>query len=237
MYEYGSRAGFWRVWRLFTARKLPVTVFGVATALARHPDIVAAMKEAGWEIVSHGLKWIDYKDMPEDEERAHLIEAIRIHTEATGARPLGWYTGRSSVNSLKLVLEEGGFLYSSDAYSDDLPYWVNGPKGPHVIVPYTLDANDMRFINPQGFENSDAFFAYLRDAFDVLYAEGERAPKMMSVGLHCRLVGRPGRAAGLARFLDYIGRHDRVWVPTRLDIARHWHKEHQALAKDAWVVR
>lgn len=236
MYEYGARAGFWRLWRMFTARKLPVTVFGVATALARHPDIVAAMNEAGWEIASHGLKWIDYKDVPEDEERAHLVEAIRLHTKATGARPLGWYTGRNSVNSLKLVLEEGGFLYSSDAYSDDLPYWVKGPKGPHVIVPYTLDANDMRFINPQGFANGDDFFAYLRDAFEVLYAEGEHAPKMMSVGLHCRLAGRPGRAAGLARFLDYIGQHGHVWVPTRLDIARHWHKEHMALAKDAWVV-
>lgn len=235
MYEYGSRAGFWRVWRLFTARKMPVTVFGVATALARHADVVAAMKEAGWEIASHGLKWIDYKDVPEAEERTHLLEAIRIHTEATGERPLGWYTGRSSVNSLKLVLEEGGFLYSSDAYSDDLPYWVNGPKGLHLIIPYTLDANDMRFINPQGFGTGEEFYAYLRDAFDVLYAEGESAPKMMSIGLHCRLAGRPGRAAGLARFLDYIGKHDRVWVATRLDIARHWHAEHKALAKDAWV--
>jgi putative urate catabolism protein len=236
MYEYGSRAGFWRLWRLFGARKLPITVFGVARALARNPDAVAAMREAGWEIASHGLKWIDYKDTPEAEERADLIEAIRVHTKVTGARPLGWYTGRTSVNSLKLVLEDGGFTYSSDSYADDLPYWVKGPKGPHVIVPYTLDANDMRFVNAQGFAGSDEFFAFLRDAFDVLYAEGHDAPKMMSIGLHCRLTGRPGRTAGLARFLDHIAKHDRVWVATRLDIARHWINEHRALADKAPLV-
>jgi putative urate catabolism protein len=236
MYEYGSRAGFWRLWRLFGERKLPVTVFGVAHALARNPGAVAAMQEAGWEIASHGLKWIDYKDTPEAEERADLIAAIRIHTQVTGARPLGWYTGRTSVNSLRLVLAEGGFEYSSDSYADDLPYWVNGPRGPHVIVPYTLDANDMRFINPQGFAGSDEFFAYLRDAFDALYAEGAHAPKMMSVGLHCRLTGRPGRSVGLARFLDHIAKHDRVWVATRLDIARHWSKEHRGLAAAALKV-
>ena len=236
MYEYGSRAGFWRLWRLFGARKLPITVFGVARALARNLDAVAAMREAGWEIASHGLKWIDYKDTPEAEERADLIEAIRIHTKVTGARPLGWYTGRTSVNSLKLVLEEGGFTYSSDSYADDLPYWVKGPKGPHVIVPYTLDANDMRFVNAQGFAGSDEFFAFLRDAFDVVYAEGHDAPKMMSIGLHCRLTGRPGRTAGLARFLDHIAKHDRVWVATRLDIARHWINEHRALADKAPLV-
>ena len=236
MYEYGSRAGFWRLWRLFGARKLPITVFGVARALARNPDAVAAMREAGWEIASHGLKWIDYKDTPEAEERADLIEAIRVHTKVTGARPLGWYTGRTSVNSLKLVLEDGGFTYSSDSYADDLPYWVTGPKGPHVIVPYTLDANDMRFVNAQGFAGSDEFFAFLRDAFDVLYAEGHDAPKMMSIGLHCRLTGRPGRTAGLARFLDHIAKHDRVWVATRLDIARHWINEHRALADKAPLV-
>ena len=236
MYEYGSRAGLWRLWRLFGARKLPITVFGVARALARNPDAVAAMREAGWEIASHGLKWIDYKDTPEAEERADLIEAIRIHTKVTGARPLGWYTGRTSVNSLKLVLEDGGFTYSSDSYADDLPYWVKGPKGPHVIVPYTLDANDMRFVNAQGFAGSDEFFAYLRDAFDVLYAEGHDAPKMMSIGLHCRLTGRPGRTAGLARFLDHVAKHDRVWVATRLDIARHWINEHRALADKAPLV-
>ncbi|HSR75300.1 MAG TPA: allantoinase PuuE [Xanthobacteraceae bacterium] len=236
MYEYGSRAGFWRLWRLFGARKLPITVFGVARALARNPDAVAAMREAGWEIASHGLKWIDYKDTPEAEERADLIEAIRVHTKVTGARPLGWYTGRTSINSLKLVLEDGGFTYSSDSYADDLPYWVKGPKGPHVIVPYTLDANDMRFVNAQGFAGGDEFFAYLRDAFDVLYAEGHDAPKMMSIGLHCRLTGRPGRTAGLARYLDHIAKHDRVWVATRLDIARHWINEHRALADKAPLV-
>jgi putative urate catabolism protein len=237
MYEYGSRAGFWRLWRMFTERNVPVTVFGVATALARHPDAVAAMKEAGWEIASHGLKWIDYKDVPEAEECAHMAEAIRIHTATTGTRPLGWYTGRSSANTLKAVLDDGGFLYSSDSYADDLPYWVNGPKGPHLIVPYTLDANDMRFINAQGFGGGEEFFAHLRDAFDLIYAEGAAAPKMMSVGLHCRIVGRPGRAASLARFLDHVKRHDRVWVATRLDIARHWHREHRALAADAPVVK
>jgi peptidoglycan/xylan/chitin deacetylase (PgdA/CDA1 family) len=191
------------------------------------------MREARWEIASHGLKWIDYKDVPETEERAHLAEAIRLHTQATGERPLGWYTGRNSVNTLKAVLDEGGFLYSSDSYADDLPYWINGPKGAHLIIPYTLDANDMRFINAQGFGTGDEFLTYLKDAFDVLYAEGEQAPKMMSIGLHCRLAGRPGRAAGLARFLDHIAARERVWVTTRLDIARHWHREHRALAAGA----
>ncbi len=236
MYEYGARAGFWRLWRLFGERGLPVTVFGVATALARNPEVVAAMREAEWEIASHGLKWIDYKDIGEAEERQHMAEAIRIHTQATGARPRGWYTGRSSVNTLKCVLDDGGFTYSSDSYADDLPYWVAGPSEPHLIVPYALDANDMRFINPQGFPSGDDFFAYLRDAFDVLYAEGEAAPKMMSVGLHCRLAGRPGRAAGLIRFLDHIARYDRVWVATRLAIAEHWHSEHKDLARNAPVV-
>jgi len=236
MYEYGSRAGFWRVWRLFTQAQVPVTVFGVATALARSPEAVAAMREARWEIASHGLKWIDYKDMPEQEERTHLAEAIRIHTATTGERPFGWYTGRNSVNTLRAVLEYGGFLYSSDSYADDLPYWVNGPKGPHLIIPYTLDANDMRFINAQGFGTGDDFFSYLKGAFDLLYAEGEHAPKMMSVGLHCRLVGRPGRAAALKRFLDYITAREDVWLTTRLDIARHWHREHRALAAAAPVI-
>jgi putative urate catabolism protein len=236
MYEYGSRAGFWRLWRLFTEHKIPATVFGVATALARHPDAVTAMHEAAWEIASHGLKWIDYKDIGEAEERAHMAEAISIHTQVTGARPLGWYTGRSSVNTLKAVLDDGGFSYSSDSYADDLPYWVKGPKGPHLIIPYSLDANDMRFINPQGFGSGDDFFVYLRDVFDVLYAEGEAAPKMMSVGLHCRLAGRPGRAAALQRFFDHVAGHDRVWIATRLQIAQHWHREHQALAQHAMPV-
>ncbi len=235
MYEYGSRAGFWRLWRIFTERKIPVTVFAVATALARNPHAIAAMREAQWEIASHGLKWIDYKDVSAADERAHLAEAIRIHTEATGERPLGWYTGRSSASTLTAVLEEGGFLYSSDSYADDLPYWVQGPKEPHLIIPYTLDANDMRFINPQGFGYGDEFFSYLKDAFDVLWAEGGRAAKMMSVGLHCRLVGRPGRAAALIRFLDYLAKHDGVWIARRLDIARHWHREHRALAAQAHV--
>ena len=236
MYEYGSRAGFWRLWRLFKERGLPLTVFGVATALARNPDAIAAMKEAQWEIASHGLKWIDYRNVPEDVERAHMRGAIRIHSEATGERPLGWYIGRGTVNSLKLVLEEGGFLYSSDSYADDLPYWINSTQGPHVIVPYSLDANDMRFITPQGFGSGDQFFAYLRDAFDVLYAEGANAGKMMSIGLHCRLVGRPGRFAALVRFLDHIARHDRVWVARRIDIARHWRSEHKGLAAAAVTV-
>lgn len=236
MYEYGSRAGFWRLWRIFTARSVPVTVFGVASALARNPEVAATMREAKWEIASHGLKWIDYRDVPEAEERAHMQEAIRLHEETTGERPLGWYTGRSSANTLRLVLEDGGFLYSSDSYADDLPYWIRGPKGPHLIIPYNLDANDMRFINPQGFCNGEDFFNYLRDAFDVLYAEGETAPKMMSVGLHCRLIGRPGRAAALIRFLDHIAKHERVWTATRLDIAHHWRGEHQDLATNAPTV-
>jgi putative urate catabolism protein len=234
MFEYGSRAGFWRLWRLFTARSIPVTVFGVASALCRNPQVVAAMREAGWEIASHGLKWIDYKDFSQADEATHMREAIRLHTEATGERPFGWYTGRTSAHTLGLVLAEGGFLYSSDSYADDLPYWVSGAeKTPHLVIPYTLDANDMRFINPQGFATGDDFFAYLRDSFDVLYSEGERAPKMMSVGLHCRLAGRPGRAAGLARFLDYVGGFDRVWIATRVDIARHWYREHHHLGADA----
>jgi putative urate catabolism protein len=226
IYEYGSRAGFWRLWRMFTERNLPVTVFGVATALQRNPDAVAAMKEAGWEIASHGLKWIDYKDFPPEEERAHLREAVRIHAEVTGEPPLGWYTGRTSEHTLRLVMDEGRFVYSADSYADELPYWVDGPNGPQLIVPYTLDANDMRFATPQGFNAGDQFFAYLKDSFDLLYAEGETAPKMMSVGLHCRLVGRPGRAAALGRFLDYVAAHERVWVARRIDIARHWIEHH-----------
>ena len=236
MFEYGSRAGFWRLWRIFSARQVPVTVFGVATALARNPNVVAVMKEANWEIASHGLKWIDYKDFTEQDERKHMAEAIRIYTQSTGARPLGWYTGRSSVNTLKAVLDDGGFRYSSNSYADDLPYWVKGPKGPHLIIPYTLDVNDMRFINPQGFSGSDEFFAYMRDTFDILYEEGKDTPKMMSIGLHCRLAGRPGRAVAVSRFLDHVANHDRVWIATRLEIAEHWHREHQMLAKSAPVV-
>ncbi|AFY90660.1 allantoinase PuuE [Chroococcidiopsis thermalis] len=227
MYEYGSRAGFWRLYRLFTQRGIPVTVYGVAMALERNPEAVAAMQEADWEIASHGYRWIDYKYFGEDLEREHLQKAIAIHTQATGSRPLGWYTGRNSPHTRKLVVEEGGFLYDSDSYADDLPYWVHDYGKPHLVIPYTLDNNDMRFATAQGFNSGDQFFAYLRDAFDVLYAEGETAPKMMSIGLHCRLVGRPGRAAALARFLDYIQQRDRVWICRRIDIARHWHEHHQ----------
>lgn len=226
MYEYGARAGFWRLWRAFTSRGMPVTVFAVAHALMRGREQAAAMGEAGWEIASHGLKWIEYKDFSEADERAHIAEAVRIHTEITGERPLGMYQGRCSANTLKLTMAEGGFLYSADSYADDLPYWVDGPVGPFLIVPYSLDANDMRFATAQGFNSGDQFFAYLKDTFDVLYREGETAPRMMSVGLHCRLAGRPGRTAALERFLDYIASHDRVWVARRLDIARHWHAAH-----------
>ncbi len=230
IYEYGARAGFWRLWRLFTARQVPLTIYGVATALMRSPDQVEAMKQAGWEIASHGLKWVEHKDMPEDAERQSIREAIRIHTEVTGERPLGWYTGRCSMNTTRLVMEEGGFLYSSDDYSDDLPYWLNKPGGGrHLIIPYTLDANDMRFATPQGFNTGDHFYSYLKDSFDYLYEEGKRgSPKMMSVGLHCRLAGRPGRAQALARFVDYVRSHDKVWLPRRIDIARHWHATFKA---------
>ena len=237
MFEYGSRAGFWRLWRAFTERNLPATVFGVATALQRNPDVVAAMKEANWDLASHSLKWIEHKDMSEVEERAEIAEAMRVHTEATGARPLGWYTGRSSINTLKLLIEAGGLLYLCDSYADDLPYWIrSGGSKPHLVIPYTLDANDMRFVNAQGFGGGDEFFTYLKDSFDVLYREGETAPKMMSVGLHCRVVGRPGRAAALMRFLDYIGQHERVWVPTRLQIAQHWHAHLAYLADRAFDI-
>jgi putative urate catabolism protein len=226
MYEYGSRAGFWRLHRLFTSRQIPVTVYGVAMALERNPEAVAAMQEADWEIASHGYRWIDYKYFPIETEREHLQKAIEIHTKATGSRPLGWYTGRNSPHTRKLVVEAGGFLYDADSYADDLPYWTHDYGKPHLVIPYTLDNNDMRFATSQGFNSGDQFFAYLRDAFDTLYAEGETAPKMMSVGLHCRLVGRPGRTAALARFLDYVQQHDRVWLCRRIDIARHWHEHH-----------
>jgi len=197
IYEYGARAGFWRLWRMFTGRGIPVTVYGVAMALARNPEAVAAMLEADWEIASHGLRWIDYQFVPLEVERAHFEETIAIHTRVTGTRPLGWYTGRTSPNTRDLVKADGGFLYDSDSYADDLPYWEDSPHGPHLVIPYTLDANDMRFATAQGFNSGDQFFAYLRDSFDTLYREGAESPKMMSVGLHCRLAGRPGRAAAL----------------------------------------
>jgi len=227
VYEYGSRAGFWRIWRLFTRERVPLTVYGVATALKRSPEAVAGMREAGWEVASHGLKWIEYKDVSEAVEREHLLEAVRLHTEVMGERPLGWYLGRCTVHTRQLVMDEGGFLYDSDSYADDLPYWVTGPRGPHLVIPYTLDANDMRFAVAQGFNSGDQFFAYLRDSFDVLYTEGAEAPKMLSIGLHCRLVGRPGRMAALQRFLHHVLSHDRVWVTRRIDIAHHWHAHHK----------
>ncbi|MCL6608582.1 MAG: allantoinase PuuE [Geminicoccaceae bacterium] len=227
IYEYGSRAGFWRLFRLFGERRLPVTVFAVTMALDRNREAAAAMKEAGWEIASHGLRWIDYQYVGIEAERAQMRESIRLHTEITGERPLGWYTGRVSPNTLKLVVEEGGFLYTADSYADDLPYWVEVEGRRQLVVPYTLDANDMRFATAQGFNSGDQFFTYLKDGFDLLWEEGRRgAPKMMSVGLHCRLVGRPGRAAALARFLDHVLAREKVWVATRLDIARHWHAHH-----------
>jgi peptidoglycan/xylan/chitin deacetylase (PgdA/CDA1 family) len=216
---------------------MPATVFGVATALQRNPDVVAAMKEAGWDIASHSLKWIEHKDMSEAEERWEITEAIRVHTEATGSRPLGWYTGRSSINTLRLLIEAGSLKYLCDSYADDLPYWIKSATSqPHLVIPYTLDANDMRFVNAQGFGGGEEFFTYLKDSFDVLYAEGATSPKMMSIGLHCRVVGRPGRAASLMRFLDYIQKHERVWVPTRLQIAEHWHANLKHLAEHAFNI-
>lgn len=226
LYEYGSRAGFWRLMRLFAARDIPVTVFAVAMALARNRPAAAAMVEAGHEVASHGWRWIEYQYMDEAEERDHMRRAIASIERLTGSRPLGWYTGRCSPNTRRLVVEEGGFLYESDAYNDDLPYWVTVDGKAQLIVPYTLDANDMRFATNQGFNSGDQFFAYLRDSFDVLHAEGATAPKMMSVGLHCRLAGRPGRTAALARFLDYVQGHEDVWICRRVDLARHWIATH-----------
>lgn len=227
VYEYGSRSGFWRLWRLFGERDIPVTVFGVATALEKNPQAVAAMLEARWEIASHGLKWIDYKDFNKQQEQDHFNRALDIHIKATGSRPLGWYTGRGSIHTRDIVMEEGGFLYDSDSYADELPYWVEGPSGPHLVIPYTLDANDMRFATAQGFNSGDQFLTYLKDSFDILYAEGRTHPKMMSIGLHCRLAGRPGRAAALQRFLDYVQSRPQVWLTTRADIAWHWHAHHR----------
>jgi putative urate catabolism protein len=227
IYEYGTRAGFWRVLRLFEERRIPFTCYAVAMAIERYPEAAAAMLELGHEMASHGWRWIDHMHMPEDEERAHMRRAIEIHERVCGARPVGWYTGRTSENTLRLVVEDGGFLYSADSYADDLPYWDTTCGRPQLIVPYTLDANDMRFATAQGFNSGEQFFQYLKDSFDVLYAEGlDGAPKMMSVGLHCRLVGRPGRAAALARFMDHVLSHDRVWVCRRDEIARHWIATH-----------
>ena len=227
IYEYGSRAGFWRLHRLFTERQLPLTVYAVAMALERNPDAGKAMVEAGWEVASHGYRWIDYQYVGEDVERSHIQKAIDIHTQVIGTRPLGFYQGRLSPNTRRLVVEEGGFLYDADSYADDLPYWNHDYGKPHLVIPYTLDNNDMRFATAQGFNSGEQFFTYLRDAFDVLYAEGKQSPKMMSVGLHCRLSGRPGRTAALARFLDHVQSHENVWICRRVDIARHWHEHHQ----------
>ena len=228
LYDYGARAGFWRIRDLFVARGLKLTVFGVAMAMARNRPAVEAMLRADWEIASHGYRWIDYQHVDEATESRHMARAVEIHTELTGAPPLGWYTGRSSPNTARLVAATGGFVYDSDSYADDLPYYDNSWGRPQLIVPYTLDTNDMRFCAAQGFNSGAQFFQYLKDAFDVLYAEGETAPKMLSVGLHCRIVGRPGRAAALAQFLDYVLARPKVWVATRIEIARHWLATHPA---------
>ncbi|MDP2780683.1 allantoinase PuuE [Devosia sp.] len=233
MYEYGARAGFWRLHRLFTEAQLPLTIYGVATALMRAPAQLAAMQEAGWEIASHGLKWVQHKDMPPDEERAQIAEAIRLHTVATGTPPLGWYTGRSSLNTIDLVSETGAFAYISDTYDDDLPYWRVHQGKPQLIIPYTLSANDMRFVTAPGFDNGQEYFQFLKDSFDCLYAEGlAGSPKMMSLGLHCRLVGQPGRFQGLKQFVDYVKSFDKVWIPTRLAIAQHWAATHPYVAPE-----
>lgn len=231
IYEYGSRVGVWRILGEFERRQLPLTIFGVAMALARHPQVTRAFIDQGHEIACHGLRWIHYQQMPEAQEREHMAEAIRIIQQLTGSTPLGWYTGRDSPNTRRLLVEHGGLLYDADYYGDDLPFWMpvslsNGEVRQHLVVPYTLDCNDMRFASPQGFADGEEFFRYLRDSFDVLYAESARTPRMMSVGLHCRLVGRPGRFRALQRFLDHVQRHPDVWIARRVDIARHWISEH-----------
>ena len=228
LYEYGSRAGFWRLKRLFDEFSLPVTVFGVAMAMERNTEAVEAMLKSDWDIASHGYRWIDYQFIPEDIEREHLKKAVEIHTKITGERPLGWYTGRDSPNTRRLVNEYGGFLYDSDSYADDLPYWCTEFEKPHLIIPYTLDVNDMRFTAPQGFNAGDQFFNYLVDTFDTLYEEGNTHAKMMSIGLHCRVAGKPGRTAALRKFLGYISDKPDVWVCRRIDIARHWYEHHGA---------
>jgi len=231
IYEYGSRVGVWRILREFERRQLPLTVFGVAMALERNPEVAAALVEQGHEIACHGWRWILYQNIDEATEREHMRMAVESLRRVTGTAPVGWYTGRDSPNTRRLVVEHGGFLYDSDYYGDDLPFWTAVPTAGggshlHLIVPYTLDANDMRFATASGFANGTQFFEYLRDAFDVLYAEGAERPKMMSIGMHCRLLGRPGRFASLQRFLDHVGRHNRVWICRRADIARHWIERH-----------
>ena len=231
IYEYGARAGVWRVLREFEKRGLPLTVFGIGMALERNPDVAHAFVELGHEIACHGWRWIHYQDVDEATEREHMRIAMETITRVTGQRPLGWYTGRDSPNTRRLVADFGGFEYDSDYYGDDLPLWMRVKKSdgsvvPQLVVPYTLDTNDMRFALPQGFSHADPFFQYLRDSFDALYAEGEEAPKMLSIGMHCRLLGRPGRIVALQRFLDHVAQHDRVWVCRRIDIARHWKQAH-----------
>lgn len=226
IYEYGARAGAWRLLDLFRSREVPLTVFAVAMAAERNPAVIERALADGHEIASHGLRWINYHGVPVETERAHMQEAMAILTRICGSRPLGWYTGRTSENTRRLVAEYGGFLYDADDYSDDLPFWSRMVNAPHLVVPYTLDANDMRFAAAQGFNSGDQFYAYLKDAFDTLYEEGAERPRMMSIGLHCRLVGRPGRFASLKRFLDYVLKHDKAWVCRRIDIARHWHQRH-----------
>ena len=230
IYEYGGRVGVWRLLELFRRKEIPLTLFAVAMAIERNPAVAEAAMKAGHEICSHGYRWIDYRNVPEDIEREHLAKAIQILTRIAGTRPLGWYTGRTGANTRRLVVEEGGFLYDADDYNDDLPYWVTVAGQPHLVVPYTLDANDMRFVTPQGFNAGDQFFNYLRDSFDTLYAEGETAPRMMSIGLHCRLAGRPGRIKALERFMDHALSHERVWFCRRIDIARHWRERFPAPA-------
>lgn len=222
LYEYGSRAGFWRLHRLFCEYDIPVTVFGVTMAMQRHPEAVQAMLDANWEIASHAMRWIHYQHMDEATERKQINDAIILHEQLTGKKPAGWYTGRTSPNTLKLIAERDDILYCADSYADDLPYFDNHYSKPLLMVPYTLDTNDMRFASPQGFNSGEQFFCYLKDAFDVLYEEGEYAPKMLSVGLHCRIVGRPARLAALKKFIDYVKSHDKVWIATREDIAHHW---------------
>ncbi|MDB5990204.1 MAG: xylanase/chitin deacetylase protein [Herbaspirillum sp.] len=233
MYEYGSRAGVWRILREFEQRQLPLTVFGVAMALQRNPDVTQAFAALGHEIACHGWRWLHYQNVPIDIEREHMRMAVSAMRELTGSAPLGWYTGRDSPHTRQLLIEHGGFIYDSDYYGDDLPFWTSvdrpdGSRQSHLIVPYTLDSNDMRFASPQGFNTADHFYQYLKDSFDVLYAEGATAPKMLSVGMHCRLLGRPGRLRALQRFLDYIQSHDQVWIARRIDIANHWIGKHPA---------
>ena len=226
IYEYGSRAGVWRILDLFRARKIPITLFAVAMAMQRHPQVIEQALKDGHEIASHGYRWINYHGMNVEEERAHMEKAIAIHSDICGERPLGWYTGRTSAHTRDLVADEGGFIYDADDYSDDLPFWSKQVTTPHLVVPYTLDTNDMRFATAQGFHTGDQFASYLIDAFDTLYAEGATSPKMMSVGLHCRLIGRPARFAGLVKFIDHVQKHEKVWMARRLDIAKHWIKTH-----------